>query len=158
GSLRTWVDRTTAKGRGRRAVHAAAAQHGAFAVAPVLGTIYLLYVFRAHWFAVDFRLSYWPAAHRVLHGLGPDVAPHALSIARDLPFPCPAVGAVVLAPFGLLSPDLGGAIFTALNIASVPLALRLLGVRDWRVYGIVFLWLPVISGWSTANVTLLLVL
>lgn len=156
--LRSWVTRTTGQDRGRRAVRAAAASHGLFAVAPVVGTIYLLHVFRAHWFAVDFRLAYWPAAHRVLHGLSPYINPHGLSIARDLPFPYPAVGAVVLAPFGLLSPDTGGAIFTALNIASLPLALRLLGVRDWRVYGIVFLWLPVISGWSTANVTLIMVL
>jgi Glycosyltransferase family 87 len=29
-------------------------------------------------------------------------------------------------------------------------------VRDWRLYGLVLLWLPVISAWETANVTLLL--
>ena len=33
-----------------------------------------------------------------------------------------------------------------------------LGVRDWRLYGFVFLWLPVVAEWETANVTLFLAL
>ncbi len=32
----------------------------------------------------------------------------------------------------------------------------MLGVRDWRVYGVTLLWPPVMSGWQTANVSLLL--
>ena len=27
----------------------------------------------------------------------------------------------------------------------------ILGVRDWRIYGLTMLWAPVISGWQTAN-------
>jgi hypothetical protein len=29
-------------------------------------------------------------------------------------------------------------------------------VRDWRIYGVVLLWAPVVSAWQTANLTLLL--
>lgn len=149
--------RLSGAGQGRRVLYATAIQHGLFGVTPVLGTVCLLYVFRGHWFAVDFRLSYWPAAHQIVHGLSPYLAQNAPSQGRE-GFPYPAVGALVIAPFGLLPRELASALFTALNIAAVPAALRLLGVRDWRIYGVVFLWLPVISGWETANVTLLFLL
>jgi hypothetical protein len=156
--LTTWLVRVSGAGRGRRTLYTAAIQHGTFAVAPVVGTLFLMYLFRSHWFALDFRLSYWPAASRALRGMSPYVDPGAFSVPRDAGFAYPAVGALALAPFALLAPGVGGAIFTALNIAAVPFALRLLGVRDWRLYGAVFLWLPVISAWNTANVTLLLLL
>ena len=33
--------------------------------------------------------------------------------------------------------------------------LRVLGIRDWRLYGLVMLLEPVVIGWETANITLL---
>jgi len=49
-------------------------------------------------------------------------------------------------------------IVTVLLVACVPTSLWLLGVRDWRCYGVVFLWAPVLAGVQTANVTLPLLL
>jgi len=69
-----------------------------------------------------------------------------------------AMLAGALAPFALIPRELADAIFTALNIAAVPLTLRVVGIRDWRLYGAALLCLPVLSGWLVGNVTLFLAL
>jgi hypothetical protein len=48
-------------------------------------------------------------------------------------------------------------VFAALVMAALPATLWTLGVRDWRIYGVVLLWQPVLVAWETANVSLLLV-
>ncbi|MEA2218400.1 MAG: alpha,2-mannosyltransferase [Solirubrobacteraceae bacterium] len=109
-------------------------------------------------YAGDFHYSFWPAGQRVLHGSSPYVDPGSPDVARAIAFVYPAVGALLLAPFSLLPRELADAVFTALNIAAVPLMLRVLGVRDWRLYGASLLCLPVLSGWLVGNVTLFLAL
>jgi alpha-1,2-mannosyltransferase len=133
-----------------------AVRHGVFGVVPLLGTAYLLFVFYVspHLFASDFHRAYWPAAHRILDGQSPYIDPRLLTVANG--FIYPAVGALLFAPVAFISNALGGVIFTLLNIAAGLLTLRVLNVRDFRLYGLVFFWLPVISAWETANVTLLL--
>jgi Glycosyltransferase family 87 len=107
---------------------------------------------RSHNFAFDFHIWYWPAANRVLDGL----SPYALPV--EGAFKYPAVAALLIAPFALLPHAFADWTFTLLVIAAVPATLRLLNVRDWRVYAIALLWPPVVYGWETANVTLLLML
>jgi hypothetical protein len=109
-------------------------------------------------YAGDFHYAFWPAGQRILAGASPYVNPGAPEVARATAFVYPAVGALLLAPFAALPRELADAVFTALNIACVPLTLRVLGVRDWRLYGASLLCLPVLSGWLVGNVTLLLVL
>lgn len=135
--------------------------HGLFVVVPLIVTAGLILIFAggdAHLFASDFQRSYWPAAQSILRGNSPYVAPRLLDLTRDVGFAYPAVGALAVTPLGVLPPLAGGAIFTLLNLLALPLSLYLLGVRDVRVYGITFLWLPTIAAWETANVSLLLVL
>jgi hypothetical protein len=140
----------------RRGVRLAALNHGLFAAAPVLGTASLLRIYAGgDLFASDFRRAYWPAARRVLHGASPYLPASTLDVHS---FVYPALGAILLAPFGWLDRDVAASVFTLINIASLLGAVWLLGVRDWRPYGLVFLWLPVISAWETANVTLPLAL
>ncbi len=130
-------------------------------VCPCVLTAGLLYLFArgsGRLFASDFRLSYWPAAQSMLHGASPYINPRLLNLTGNGGFLYPAVGAYLIAPFGLFSAVVGGAIFTALNLAALPVSMRLLGVRDFRLYGVTLLWLPVITAWETANVTLLMVL
>ena len=43
-------------------------------------------------------------------------------------------------PFTPLSEALGVGLFALILIATVPITLALCGVRDWRCYGLVFLW------------------
>jgi hypothetical protein len=107
-------------------------------------------------YAGDFHLSFWPAGQRVLHGASPYLDPDAPEIAKAIAFVYPAVGALLLAPFAALPREVGDAVFTMLNIAAVLLTLRVLEVRDWRLYGATLLCLPVLSGWLVGNVTLLL--
>jgi hypothetical protein len=47
---------------------------------------------------------------------------------------------------------------TTLSVAAIPAVLFVMGVRDWRAYGLVFIWSPVIAAWHTANLSVLLVL
>ena len=106
----------------------------------------------SHELAFDFHGWYWPAGHRVLDGL----SPYALPVGSAYKYP--AVGALLVTPFALLPRMLADWVFTALVLAAVPATLRLLDIGDWRIYGAVMLWQPVVYGWETANITLLLVL
>jgi alpha-1,2-mannosyltransferase len=109
-------------------------------------------------FGGDFHVAFWPAGDRILHGLSPYADPSAPQVERATAFVYPAPAAVLFAPFALIGRDLADAIFVALQFGAVALALWLLAVRDWRVYGATYLWAAVASGWLTGNVTLLLVL
>ncbi len=59
-------------------------------------------------------------------------------------------------PLTLLSASAAEVAMTALLIASTVATAYILNVRDWRVYGAIFLWPPVLSGIQTGNLTLLL--
>jgi hypothetical protein len=147
------------------AVYATALRHGAFGVAPLVTTAFVLYVaVRGHAFAVDFHNGEWPAGVRLLHGLSPYFDPNSAAVlSAGAPHPAvtpmvyPALGALLCAAFALLPHTAADVAFTCLDVASVVVALHMLKVRDWRVYGVAFMWAPVVSGWQTANVTLLLV-
>jgi alpha-1,2-mannosyltransferase len=129
----------------------------AFGVFPALLTIFALYTeARLHKFTGDYYYAFWPAAHSVLHGMTPYVDPSSPLVARSMAFVYPAVAAVVMAPLALLPRVLGDQLFTLIDIAAVLATLRVLNVRDWRLYGVALLWPAVFSGWYTSNVTLLL--
>jgi Glycosyltransferase family 87 len=150
----------------RMALYARALRHGMFGVVPVLSTAFIMYIaVRGHAFAVDFHNGEWPAGVRILHGLSPYFGPHSAAVlSAGSPHPAvtpmvyPALGALLCAAFALLPHTVADITFTALDMSAVLLALRLLNVRDWRLYGLVLIWPPVVSGWQTANITLLLVL
>jgi alpha-1,2-mannosyltransferase len=144
-------------GSGGAGIWTAGAQFTAFVIVPVLLTLFLVGVaVSGNFFAVDFGAGPWVAGGRLFAGLSPYVGPHSPQLAHGSPFVYPALSAVLLAPLSLISHAAAEGIFTAVSMAAVVLTLRVLNVRDWRVYGLVFLWPPVISGWQTANVTLLI--
>ncbi|MGO9901054.1 MAG: glycosyltransferase family 87 protein [Solirubrobacteraceae bacterium] len=130
-----------------------AAERLLLGVLPVLSVpVVLILAHPLHNFAVDFHSWYWPAGRRVLEGR----SPYTLPPVRALNYPAPA--ALLFVPFALLPHVTADWLFSALVLAAVPASLWLLGVRDWRIYGIVMLWQPVIIGYETANVSLLLML
>ncbi len=144
---------------GRPEPYALAFQQVFFGVVPVLFTAYLVAIAASrHSLGVDFHYAFWPAGQRVLHGLTPYVSPTSPQVDVGTAFLYPAVGALLFGVLALIPHGLADAIFAAANLAAVLAALRVLGVRDWRLYGLVALMPAVISGWQTANVTLLLVL
>ena len=116
----------------------------------------LVLVLRRDAFGVDFHYAFWPAAVRVVHGMSPYVDPHSPIVEGGAAFVYPAPTALLFAPFGWLDRDVGNAIFTAIVVIAIPLTMWTLSVRDWRVYGVVFMWAPIFGAWQTANITTLL--
>jgi hypothetical protein len=103
----------------------------------------------------DFQFQYWLAGWRTLHGISPYTGLHA-PVDAALAFPYPASTALFFAPFALLHRGVSGDLFTAICLSAPAMSLWVLGVRDWRLYGLVMLLAPVVSGWQTANLTLIL--
>ncbi len=117
-----------------------------FAVLPVLLEVTLLaHASRDGIFAIDFHQTFLPAANKLAAGHSPYPA-----------YGYPPLVAFLLVPLTFVpSPAL---VFTIVLALSVPAALWLIGVRDWRCYGTAFLWAPVYHGLQTANVSILLLL
>ncbi len=127
----------------------------------LLPVIVLILVARAdipgHNLGVDFRGELYPEARLVVHDHDPFPAPDAdLSHGINRIFPVPA--ALLVSPFTLLSVNAATLLFCALLVIALAATLRLLGVTDWRVYGVVLLWAPTISALQTANLTIILAL
>lgn len=115
----------------------------------------------------DFR-QFWQGARDVVDGVSPYPSPELLATAgahltsvgiqEVFRFPYPAGAAVALTPFGLLEFEPAAAIWLVLCLAFVPAALRLLGVRDWRCYGVALTSMPVLSAVYLGTLTPLLLL
>ena len=59
-------------------------------------------------------------------------------------------------PWTLLPVGLAEVLFQFLLVAVFVATLALLGVRDWRCYGLAFLWPPVTDAIATGNISILL--
>ena len=139
-----------------RAGLARAAGRVCFVALPVVVTVVWM-VASAHrdLFAANFRTSFWPAGDRVLRGMSPYVSTPA-DFEAGIGFPYSAAAGLFFAPFALLSLSMATALFWVLIGCSLFLTLRLLRVSDFRVFGAVLLWAPVLSAWQVSNVTLIL--
>ncbi|HET9720224.1 MAG TPA: glycosyltransferase 87 family protein [Solirubrobacteraceae bacterium] len=104
---------------------------------------------------MDFRFQYWLAGWNALHGVTPYPTLHA-TLNGVAAFPYPASTAIFFVPFALLPQGISGDLFTAVCLSAPLITLWVLRVRDWRLYGLVMLLGPVVAGWQTANLTLLL--
>jgi hypothetical protein len=135
-----------------------AAQHALFAVVPVLFTLWIVKYSIGHGsLALDFHHEFWPGAHRLLNGLG--VYDRSwMNLSGGLAFPYPALTAVVFVPFALVGRSAADGIITVVDLSAVLLALRVLRVRDWRLYGLALILWPVVQAWQSANLTLILAL
>lgn len=114
---------------------------------------------------VDFR-NLWNAAQDVLAGSSPyhpapdptlRVTADCLTSARDC-FVYPPLAAVLAAPFGLLPFGLAGTAFFVLDVAALGGALWLVGVRDWRCYGVALASGPALSSFEGGTLSPLLAL
>ena len=127
-------------------------------VGPVLAIVYLTFFALAHVPAYDFEKSFYPAARHFLSGESPFPPATYAAVKTGTAFVYPPLTAMLIVPLALLPVSVAGVVFTLLLVGATLLALRVLGVRDWRCYTAVFLWPPVLSGLQTANLTLLLAL
>jgi hypothetical protein len=154
GTLRTRV-----LSPARLAVWERAATHALCGLVPVGFTIYMIfYAVGQHAFAVDFHSAFWPAGSRVLHGLTPYAAPTSYPATHGFAFVYPAPGALVFAAFGWMPQTAADVVFTIICFGAAMGTLAVLRIRDWRLYGMTLLWPAVLSGWQTANLSLLLAL
>jgi alpha-1,2-mannosyltransferase len=85
------------------------------------------------------------AARSALHGTSPYPAADPSALVHNDRFVYPPITALLVSPLAAL-PDLAGrGLVLLFALACVPLALRLLGVRDWRCYGLALLTAPVLD-------------
>lgn len=110
-----------------------------------------------HAVAIDFRV-FLDAADSILRGVSPypSLASGGEVIARSYVYP--PLTALVATPFSLLPDQAAGLLVMALVTACALAAPYVVGVRDWRCYGVLLLWPPVISAIQTGSVTLVMVL
>jgi hypothetical protein len=80
------------------------------------------------------------ASHEVASGRSPYPAPEALR--GDTSYVYPPLLAFLVWPFSVLSAGPAVLLWTLFSAACLVAALALLGVTDWRCYGVAFLWPP----------------
>jgi len=102
--------------------------------------------------ATDFT-QFYRAAQAILHAQNPYGADQPVAAwGGPYPYPpLPALGAVVLTALSL---QVAGLLVMGVLVAVALATLAVLDVRDWRCYGVVLLWPPVINAIQTGNVTL----
>ena len=116
--------------------------------------------------AVDLRYSsslgdweiFRAAARSAVHGHSPYTAATPAALAHNDRFVYPPVTALLVAPLAVLPDMAGRALVLLLTLACVGLALRLLGVRDWRCYGLALLTAPVLDTVSLGALSSVLLL
>lgn len=105
--------------------------------------------------AFDFR-PFYRAAGAILEGETPYPAADDPLTASTGAYVYPPLGALVSIPFRAAPFDVSGVVVMVLLTAAAAAIPYVLGVRDWRCFGVVFLWPPVWSATQTGNMTLLL--
>ncbi len=106
----------------------------------------------------DFENAFYPAARAILDGVSPYPAPDDPQLAAGTEYVYPPLTALVSIPLTAFSVEAAGFIVMGLLVVTVLAILWVLGIRDWRCYGLAMLWPPVISAIQTGNVTLPLAL
>ena len=124
-----------------------------FAVVPLAATIAGCVFYWQHGsFAGDFHRAIYPQAQDLVQGRPVFDPPNAPITGNNHLFSVTAVLAAT--PLTLLRPDVADITMTVLIAVAATVTLGVLSVRDWRVYGLVFLWPPVISALQTGNLTI----
>ncbi len=105
--------------------------------------------------AFDFR-PFYRAAGAILDGVSPYPAADDPLTAATGAYVYPPLGALLSIPFRIVPFDVAGVVVMLLLTVSAVAIPFVLGVRDWRCYGVIFLWPPVWNAIQTGNMTLFL--
>jgi hypothetical protein len=131
-----------------------------FGIVPIVAVCFLL----ANSLGLGSRLAFWDfhalwnAGHDVLHGRSPYPPATRGALAGQQAFVYPAPAAVAAAPFALLPFTASSVAFELLSIGALLAGLWIVGVRDWRCFGLAFLTRPVLHGLTLGAVSPLLTL
>jgi hypothetical protein len=132
---------------------------GLFVEAPLIfvGFYVWLVGLKGGWRMQDF-MALRDAGRALLHGSSPYPAPDptVLLAAKHLVYP-PLAG-YLFAPFSVVPYGVAAPAYFFALIAAMAGALLLLGVRDWRCYGVTLLWYPTVACLGTGALGPLLVL
>ena len=109
--------------------------------------------------AADFHFNYYYAAEAIR--AGENFYPPPDFVVRGpgdliIDYVYPPLVALLTVPWTLLPVGLAEVLFQFLLVAVFVATLVLLGVRDWRCYGLAFLWPPVTDAVATGNMSILL--
>jgi len=107
--------------------------------------------------SVDFHNELYPEAKLLLDWQNPYPEPGG-ELSRGQNLIWPPVAALIVAPFTIVSPDVADWAIALAGLGCFMLSLRLVGVRDWRVYGVFALWPSVIGEIRVSRLTPLLCL
>ena len=124
-----------------------------FAVVPALVAVAMFAVARSdHSLSVDFHNELYPEAKKLLDWENPFPPPgSAIWYGHNLIWP--PVAAFLVAPFTILSPGSADWAVALAGLACFMGSLRIVGVRDWRVYGAFALWPQVIGEIRVSHLT-----
>ena len=128
-----------------------------FGILPVLVIALLATEVRHDEIAIDLR-QFYGAAEAILGGDSPYPLNGEPTTEWGGPYPYPPLPALLMVPLTLLSVEVAGVLLMGMLVAVALAVLYVLGVRDWRCYGIAVMWPPVISAVQTGNLTLWLAL
>jgi alpha-1,2-mannosyltransferase len=98
------------------------------------------------------------ASKAVLDGRSPYVPPGPHTLAKFDTFVYPPAAAFLFAPFAVVPYSVAKVLLVILGLASALVALRLLGVRDWRCYGVAAVAAPVVNSIALGAFTSFLLL
>lgn len=107
--------------------------------------------------AIDFR-QFYRGAEDILNGENPYPSPGDPLTASGRPYVYPPLPAIAAIPFTAVSLSIAEILVMSAQVLVLLAIPLVLGIRDWRCYGVVFLWPPVISAIQTSNPTLLFAL
>jgi alpha-1,2-mannosyltransferase len=122
----------------------------------VIGLVLTRYAIGKH-LGFDYK-PLWEASRQILQGASPYPAPHASALQGEQQFVYPPLAALLAAPLAAFPFGVAAALLAALELLATGLTLRVLGVRDWRCYGVALLWYPVIQNLLIGSITSLLAL
>jgi len=128
------------------------------ALPPLTLTLLLIARFAAgKHFGFDYK-PLWQASHHLFHGESPYPPPHPSALRNEQQFVYPPIAAVMAAPLAVFPFIVSAILFAVIELFATVLTLRVLGVRDWRCYGLALLWLPVIENILIGSISSLLAL
>jgi alpha-1,2-mannosyltransferase len=109
--------------------------------------------------AADFHFNYYYAAEAIR--AGEDFYPTDGFVVRGaedliIDYVYPPLLAIATVPWTVVPIGVAEVLFQLVLLAAFVATLAVLGVRDWRCYGLAFLWPPVTDAVTTGNVTILL--
>jgi hypothetical protein len=124
----------------------------ALAVLPVAAVVTMFAVAHPSSLSEDFHNELYPQAKLLLDWENPFPPPGAeLQYGHNLIWP--PLAAFLVAPYTLLSPVAADWAIALTGLACFVLSLRIVGVRDWRVYGAFLLWPQVVGEMRVSHLT-----